>query len=82
MAINKTYLVVEFLRDVKSVLELRSLSNGHHLKDIEIPIGTLQGFSGFRDDSIMFYSLTSFLIPSITYSYDFNNNMNPIKVRK
>jgi prolyl oligopeptidase len=81
IAINETYLVAAYLRDVKSVLELRRLSDGHYYKDIELPIGTIQRLSGRRNDNIMFISVTSFLIPSIIYSYDFYNKTDEIKVK-
>jgi prolyl oligopeptidase len=81
IAINETYLVAAYLRDVKSVLELRRLSDGHYYKDIKLPIGTIQRLSGRRNDNIMFFSVTSFLIPSIIYSYDFYSETDEIKVK-
>ncbi len=81
IAIHKNYLVVQYVRDVKHTLEIRNLTDGHFVRDIPIPIDTIGKLSGFRNDSIMFFSFTTFLIPSIIYSYDFSDKTNEIKVR-
>jgi prolyl oligopeptidase PreP (S9A serine peptidase family) len=80
IAVNKSYLVVQYLRDVKSALEIRRLSDGHFLQDIPLPIGSVAKISGHRNDNMMFFSFTTFLIPSIIYSFDFNNKTAGIKV--
>jgi prolyl oligopeptidase PreP (S9A serine peptidase family) len=80
-AVYKSYLIVEYIRDVKPALEIRRLSDGHFLQDIPLPIGSIRKFSGQRDDNMLFFSFTSFLIPSIIYSFDLSNIKNAIKVR-
>ena len=40
-------------------------------REIQLPsIGTASGFSGEKDDKILYFSLTSFTSPSTIYSYD------------
>ncbi len=81
IAIHKTFLVVQYVRGVKPVLEVRILSDGSFIQDIPLPIGSIGKISGFRNDSIIFFSFTTFFSPSIIYSYDFENKTDEIKVR-
>ncbi len=80
-AVYKSYLVVQYIRDVKPALEIRRLSDGHFLQDIPLPIGSIGKLSAHRNDNMMFFSFTTFLIPSIIYSFDFSNKTAAIKVR-
>ena len=68
--INNDGLVVAYLRDVKSVLELRSLGTGQLERELPLPIGTVTGFSGRRKDSFMFYKFVSMLTPGTIYHCD------------
>ncbi len=81
IAVYKSYLVVQYLRDAKPALEIRRLSDGHFLQDIPLTIGSIGKLSGHRNDNMMFFSFTTFLIPSIIYSFDFSNKTAAIKVR-
>ncbi len=81
IAVNKSYLVVQYLRDVKPALEIRRLSDGHFLQDIPLPIGSIEKLSGHRNDNMMFISFTTFLIPSTIYLFDFSNKTAAITVR-
>ncbi len=81
IAFNKSYLVVQYLRDVKPALEIRRLSDGHFLQDIPLPIGSIEKLSSHRNDNMVFISFTTFLIPSIIYSFDFSNKTAAITVR-
>jgi hypothetical protein len=62
-------------------LEIRRLSDDHFLQDIPLTIGTIGKLSGHRNDNMMFFSFTTFLIQSIIYSYNFSNKTAAIKVR-
>jgi hypothetical protein len=81
IAIHKTFLVVQYVRGVKPVLEVRILSDGSFIQDIPLPIGSIGKISGFRNDGIIFFSFTTFFSLSIIYSYDFENKTDGIKVR-
>ncbi len=81
VAVYKSYLVVQYLRDAKPALEVRRLSDGHFLQDIPLTIGSIGKLSGHRNENMMFFSITTFLIPSIIYSFDLSNKTAAIKVR-
>jgi prolyl oligopeptidase len=70
-ATNKDFLVACYIRDVVNALEIRKLSDGSLVKTLDIPIGSITGFSGNRKQSEIFYYFTSFLTPGIIYHYNF-----------
>jgi len=76
-AVNKDVLVVCYIRDVVSVIELHSLTDGKFLRELKFPIGTITSFSGKRKHSEIFYHLTSFLTPGIIFHYDFAKTEDP-----
>jgi prolyl oligopeptidase len=64
-------LVCEYLRDVKSAVELYTL-DGQRCEPIEMPgLGTAAGFGGEAHDTQTFFSFSSFAIPPSIYLYDF-----------
>jgi prolyl oligopeptidase len=64
-------LVLEYLHDARSVLQLVRL-DGTPLREIPLPsVGTVGSISGERTDREMFYSFTSYLFPTTIYRYDF-----------
>ncbi|XP_022860388.1 prolyl endopeptidase-like [Olea europaea var. sylvestris] len=67
VAVNGNQMVVNYLSDVKNVLQLRDLKTGTLLHHLPIEIGTVSSISGRRKDSIFFTGYTSFLIPGIIY---------------
>ena len=63
-------LFVTYLRDVVPHVYVYSL-NGKMEREVKLPdIGTISGFGGKRDDSLVFYTMSSFTNPSIIYKYD------------
>jgi len=71
VALKGDLLVVEYLRDVVSVLQLRSLASGALLEELQLPgIGSIQSFSGRRQDTEFFFSFTSLVEPGATYRVD------------
>ncbi len=81
VAVNKSYLVVQYLRDAEPALEIRRLSDGHFLQDIPLTIGSIEKLTSQRNDNMMFFIFSTTLIPSIIYSIDFSNETAAIKVR-
>ncbi|EES11262.1 prolyl endopeptidase [Sorghum bicolor] len=69
-AVHGHKLLVNYLSDVKYVLQMRSLVTGEFLRDIPIDIGTVNGISGRRVDSEVFIEFASFLTPGIIYRCD------------
>lgn len=66
-------LAVVYMRDVIDQVEIRSLASGELLKKIELPIGTV-GVWGKREQSELFFSITSFLSPGTIFHFDFKGN--------
>ena len=61
-------MVVCYLRDVRSLLELRRLTSGDLISVLPLPgIGSVAGFSARRQDSEAFFTFTSFTEPGAIY---------------
>ncbi|KAK3141805.1 hypothetical protein QOZ80_4BG0338530 [Eleusine coracana subsp. coracana] len=69
-AVHGDKLLVNYLSDVKYVLQMRSLATGELIRDIPIEIGTVNWISGRRVDSEVFVEFASFLTPGIIYRCD------------
>jgi prolyl oligopeptidase len=82
-SINQNRLVLCYLHDVKNVLQLCDLETGEHLITFPLDVGTVNGFSGKRHHTEMFYQFTSFLTPGIVYHCDLTaNNLHPTTFRQ
>ncbi|XP_017099168.2 prolyl endopeptidase [Drosophila bipectinata] len=64
-------LLVNYIRDVKSVLQVNSLNDGKLLREFDLDIGTIVGTTGEKKYSEIFYNFSSFLNPGTIYRYDF-----------
>jgi len=52
---------------------------GKLVKEIELPaLGNAYGFSGKRDDTILFYTFTSFTFPPTIYKYDISSGKTEV----
>ncbi|RZF34975.1 hypothetical protein LSTR_LSTR010067 [Laodelphax striatellus] len=69
-AVNQNQLVLCYIHDVKSILQLHDLSSGKLLKAFPLEMGCISGYSGKRKYSDIFYQFTSFLTPGIIYHCD------------
>jgi len=66
-------LYCSYLKDVTTRVYQHDLK-GKFVKEIELPgLGNASGFSGKRDDKILFYSFTSFTSPPTIYKYDISS---------
>ncbi|XP_035781675.1 prolyl endopeptidase-like [Anopheles albimanus] len=69
--VNKDRIVLGYIDDVKSLLQVHSLADGSFVSKFPLEIGTVVGFSGKKKYSEIFYHFVSFLTPGIIYHYDF-----------
>jgi len=61
-------MAVCWLRDVASVLQIRSLASGTLLKSIPLPgLGSVRSISGRRSQTELFFSYTDFTDPGSIY---------------
>lgn len=69
--VNGDKIVLGYIDDVKSVLQVHSLQDGRFLSKFPLAIGNVVGFSGKKKYSEIFYHFVSFLTPGVIYHYDF-----------
>jgi len=63
-------LVTLYMHDVHSLLKIFDIE-GHFVEDIELPgPGAVNGIHAHQFDSEMFFSFTSFLVPTTIYRFD------------
>jgi len=63
-------LILNYLKDAYSQVQVYSL-DGKLLRELKLPgIGSVGGLGGHRDDKETFYSFTSFTTPTTIYRYD------------
>ncbi|KAF7490254.1 Prolyl endopeptidase [Sarcoptes scabiei] len=73
-------IVCHYVRDAISRLELRNLTNGELIKEIDIPIGMINQIScDRRNNTDLFYSITSFLMPISAFRLRLNQNLTTAK---
>ncbi|MGM0649969.1 MAG: prolyl oligopeptidase family serine peptidase [Bacteroidota bacterium] len=71
-------LITKYMQDAHSVVKVFDKSGGY-LYDVDIPVlGTVRGFGGEKEDTITFYTLTSFTTPSTVYKYNIKNNTSEL----
>uniref|UniRef100_A0A3P9P4C9 Prolyl endopeptidase n=1 Tax=Poecilia reticulata TaxID=8081 RepID=A0A3P9P4C9_POERE len=68
--VNQRHLLVNYVHDVKDVLQLFELSSGRLLRDLPLDVGTIAGVSCKKKHSEFFYKFTSFTTPGIIYHCD------------
>jgi prolyl oligopeptidase len=68
-------LIANYLKDAYSYIEIFDIQ-GKNSYPLDVPVGSISGFGGEKDDKITFYSYNSFNTPSIIYKYDIENNVS------
>lgn len=67
-------IILEYLVDVKSQLEVRSLTNGSLIQQIDIPSGgSVDSSWGKKTHHELFFGVVSFLTPGINYRVDLSH---------
>ncbi|XP_056598190.1 prolyl endopeptidase-like [Triplophysa dalaica] len=74
--VNQRYLLVNYLHDVKDILQLYELDSGKLIRDLPLDVGTVVGLSCKKKHPDFFYKFTSFTTPGIIYHCDLSQS-NP-----
>lgn len=69
-SVNRDKVVIGYLEDVKSRLELRFLGNGSFIQNFPLEIGTVNSFSAKRTHDEFFFNFVSFLTPGKVFRVD------------
>ncbi|XP_055641066.1 prolyl endopeptidase-like isoform X2 [Toxorhynchites rutilus septentrionalis] len=81
--VNQDKVVLGYLDDVKSVVQVHNLTDGSFASKFPLEIGSILGFSGKKKYSEIFFHFVSFLTPGIIYHYDFaKDNAEPTIFRE
>ncbi|ODM95949.1 Prolyl endopeptidase, partial [Orchesella cincta] len=80
--VNEDKLVLKYLEDVKSRVEIRSLHNGTLIQHLQIPLGAVDSFGGKKSNTEFFFRVVSFLTPGIIYRVDLTTAPYEAKVFK
>ncbi|KAI3460440.1 hypothetical protein Pfo_017103 [Paulownia fortunei] len=80
LAVNGNQIVLNYLSDVKNVLQLRDLETGALLHHLPLDIGTVSEISSRRKDSIIFIGFTSFLVPGTIYMCNLEAEVPDMKI--
>ena len=67
-------IVASYLKDARTKLEIYDIK-GDYISDIELPtIGKVDQINGLFSDNNLFFTFSSFTMPSTVYLYDMNGN--------
>lgn len=67
-SVNQLHLLVNYVHDVKDILQLYELSTGGLVRDLPLDVGTVVGLSCKKKHSDFFYKFTSFTTPGTVLS--------------
>ncbi len=62
-------LITRYMEDAYTKVKIFDME-GTHQKDLDLPVGTVSGFSGEITDEVTFYTVSSFTTPSTIYKYN------------
>uniref|UniRef100_A0A8B9JPS7 Prolyl endopeptidase n=1 Tax=Astyanax mexicanus TaxID=7994 RepID=A0A8B9JPS7_ASTMX len=81
--VNQRHLLVNYVHDVKDILQVYELSTGKWIRDLPLDVGTVAGLSCKKKHADFFYKFTSFTTPGIIYHYDLSQpNAEPTVFRQ
>ncbi|GAB4832982.1 hypothetical protein Ancab_007003 [Ancistrocladus abbreviatus] len=79
-AVNSNQLLLNYLSDVKAVLQIRDLKTGSFQCQLPIDIGSVSDICARREDSTVFLKFTGFLTPGIIYQCDLKTEDPDLKI--
>ena len=72
------FIFANYMKDAVSAVYQYDY-NGKMLREVKLPgIGTAGGFSGLRDEKVLYYSFTNYVVPGSIYSYNPKNGNSTI----
>jgi prolyl oligopeptidase len=78
VSLKGKYLIAYYLHDASSQAFIYN-ADGSLKQQVELPgIGSLSGFGGDDETMTLFYTFTSFTIPSLSYQYDIETNKSTL----
>lgn len=77
ICVDSDKLILHYMKNVTSELEIRWLDTGVLLSRIPAPVGSITAISGDRKYSDVFFSVTSFLNPGTIYRLHMSENSRP-----
>ena len=64
------FIFAEYMQDALSVVKQFNY-DGNLVRDVKLPgIGTVGGFSGKKEEKVLYYTFTNYVSPGIIYAYD------------
>lgn len=73
--------IINYMENAHSRIKVFD-NNGHYLHDLDMDqIGSITGFYSGPDDSITYYSYTSFTTPPVIYEYNVSENISTVYKR-
>lgn len=66
-------IIARYMEDAHSAIKIFDMK-GQHETDLDLPLGTVRGFSGDIDDEMTFFTVSSFTSPSTIYKYNVPEN--------
>ncbi|XP_020508094.2 prolyl endopeptidase [Labrus bergylta] len=72
--VNQHHLLVNYLHDVKDILQVYELSTGQLVRCLPLDVGTVSGVSCKKKHADFFYKFTSFTTPGIIYHCDLSES--------
>ncbi|GLT99910.1 hypothetical protein SLE2022_173140 [Rubroshorea leprosula] len=79
-AVNGNKMIVNYLSDVKYVLQIRDLETGSFLHQLPLDIGTVYEITARREDDMFFIHFSSFLTPGIIYQCNLGAGVPDMKI--
>lgn len=79
-AVNNNQLLVNYMSDVKHILQIRDLRTGNFIHQLPLEIGSVSEISCRREDKEVFIGFTSFLSPGIIFRCNLASTIPEMKM--
>ena len=76
-AFDNDKLITVYIKDVTNIVEMRNLKDGSLIKQFNLPIVSVHSLTGKKNQSEIFFYLSSFTLPGIIYRFDCKEDEEP-----